>query len=164
MLQKLVVDGELQCSVSSFNGCREKWYLDAQGYRKGTVTVNVNVTVPALAIICLNVLVGRCCVLFQVMPHLLHYLGVEANSKVIDPRQTAGGSTPATLGVGNCMDWGTLAVYTCPASCPTSCPTGASRELSRNAKRVVASEEDEIAMNSYAVSYVEEFVWRQLPP
>jgi hypothetical protein len=45
----------------------------------------------------------------QVMPQLLHFLGVEARTEVKwdkAPRVTQGQ-----------MDWGTLAVYTCTRSC-----------------------------------------------
>lgn len=93
------------------------------------------------------------------MPHLLHFLGVEENAKVWDTRS----STPATLSepiAGKCMDWGTLAVYTCPASCQT----GAGRqpgELSPGEEKDVTRNGD----NARAVeAYVEEFVWRQPPP
>ena len=97
---------------------------------------------------------------FQVMPHLLHHLGVDANAKTLDAKAAAvsgrQGPGPAPAITGECMDWGTLAVYTCPDSCPA------------NSTRTTASGEkgagDEKGADAPVVGYVEEFVWRQPPP
>eukprot|EP00752_Nemacystus_decipiens_P006360 g5734.t1 len=97
---------------------------------------------------------------FQVMPHLLHHLGVDANAKTLDAKAAAvngrQGPGPAPAITGECMDWGTLAVYTCPDSCPSN-PT----------RRAASGEEgvgDCKGADAPVVGYVEEFVWRQPPP
>ncbi|CAM9865841.1 unnamed protein product [Pylaiella littoralis] len=96
---------------------------------------------------------------FQVMPHLLHHLGVDANAKALDAKaavsksQGPGASVP--LVAGECMDWGTLAVYTCPDSCPSK---------AQRSKRGPEGAEDRNGGEPPVVGYVEEFVWRQPPP
>lgn len=93
------------------------------------------------------------------MPHLLHFLGVEANAKVWDTKCSTPAPLPAPI-AGKCMDWGTLAVYTCPASCTTS--AGRQPEAS---SRGEGNGVNENGGNAKAVeAYVEEFVWRQPPP
>ncbi len=77
---------------------------------------------------------GRRAFEFQVMPQLLHYLGVD--SQAIFPSKPGEGFR---LGA---MDWGTLAVYTCVKSCGSGGSEGGGEEAGR---------------------YVEEFVWRQNP-
>lgn len=97
------------------------------------------------------------------MPHLLHHLGIEANANVLDPRAaTADGAGLSPAGASNGMDWGTLAVYTCPASCSARKPNGtASADDGDHQKE----KRDRASPDSTAVSsYVEEFVWRQPPP
>ncbi|CAM9788049.1 unnamed protein product [Hapterophycus canaliculatus] len=97
---------------------------------------------------------------FQVMPHLLHHLGVDANAKALDAqasgRQRPGVAPP--LAAGECMDWGTLAVYTCPDSCPSAAQAASSGNM------IGGVNVDGEANVSGAVGYVEEFVWRQPPP
>lgn len=81
------------------------------------------------------------------MPHLLHYLGVDAKSEALDAKAAIRqGQQLRPSTAGGCMDWGTLAVYTCPDSCR------ADKSLLE-----VGSHEDQ-------PGYVEEFVWRQPPP
>lgn len=99
------------------------------------------------------------------MPHLLHHLGVDANAKALDAKTAAvsgrqgpgaGAGPPSPAITGECMDWGTLAVYTCPDSCPSNPPP-----------RVAApgaSGGDDKGEDAPVVGYVEEFVWRQPPP
>lgn len=97
------------------------------------------------------------------MPHLLHHLGVDANAKALDTKaavnksQGPGASPP--LITGECMDWGTLAVYTCPDSCPSIPQRVAERSTSGE-----ESAQDDNRGESPVVGYVEEFVWRQPPP
>lgn len=94
------------------------------------------------------------------MPHLLHHLGVDANAKALDAKAAAisgrqgQGAAPAIA--GECMDWGTLAVYTCPDSCPST--------PSRRAAGGGEGVDDDKRANAPVVGYVEEFVWRQPPP
>lgn len=90
------------------------------------------------------------------MPHLLHHLGVDANTKTLDANTAVGksrgpGASPSFI-AGECMDWGTLAVYTCPDSCASK------PELSKS------DVEDDKGEDPPVVGYVEEFVWRQPPP
>lgn len=97
----------------------------------------------------------------QVMPHLLHFLGIEAAGQVWDAEagNRGPGARPTPRHSGDCMDWGTLAVYTCPASCPT----GAGRQTEPSSGtnvRVDGKRESSRVLESY----VEEFVWRQPPP
>lgn len=93
------------------------------------------------------------------MPHLLHHLGVDANAKAFDTKAASSknqgpGASPALI-TGECMDWGTLAVYTCPDSCPPN---------AGRIKRGAEGAEDCKGGDRPVVSYVEEFVWRQPPP
>ena len=99
------------------------------------------------------------------MPHLLHHLGVDANAKALDAsaaaaaangRQVEGPGSPTPLIAGECMDWGTLAVYTCPDSCPA--PGGPTTSVDE-----VEAAGDK-GGRAPVVGYVEEFVWRQPPP
>lgn len=91
------------------------------------------------------------------MPHLLHHLGVEADAKALDSKAAASGmSKLSALTAGECMDWGTLAVYTCPDSCPSQ--VGGVAKLGE-----IVDEIDKAGGGSSAY-YVEEFVWRQPPP
>lgn len=94
------------------------------------------------------------------MPHLLHHLGVEANAKVVDPATAKSGGSAAVLqSSDDGMDWGTLAVYTCPASCPID----AAQEAQKI--EVDVGDGDNAAHESRTIaSYVEEFIWRQPPP
>lgn len=93
------------------------------------------------------------------MPHLLHHLGVDANAnvKALDAKAAArrregpGPEAPPLI-TGECMDWGTLAVYTCPDSCPA---------VTQSPSRGGVDAQGE---GSPVVGYVEEFVWRQPPP
>ncbi|CAM9111042.1 unnamed protein product [Ectocarpus sp. 13 AM-2016] len=96
---------------------------------------------------------------FQVMPHLLHHLGVDANvnvkaldTKAAAHRREGPGAAAPPLITGECMDWGTLAVYTCPDSCPAVTQSPARGGVDENGE------------GSPVVAYVEEFVWRQPPP
>ncbi|CAM9145463.1 unnamed protein product [Ascophyllum nodosum] len=90
---------------------------------------------------------------FQVMPHLLHYLGVDAKSEALDAKAAISqGRRPGSSTAGGCMDWGTLAVYTCPDSCPAD-----------NSPAWRGSFTDKPETTAVA-SYLEEFVWRQPPP
>ena len=97
------------------------------------------------------------------MPHLLHHLGVDANAKALDAKTAAvigrQGSGPAPAITGECMDWGTLAVYTCPDSCPPY-PNPPRREAEASGEGV----EDGTGEAGPVVGYVEEFAWRQPPP
>jgi len=77
---------------------------------------------------------GRRAFEFQVMPQLLHYLGVD--SQAVFPSKPGEGFR---LGA---MDWGTLAVYTCVRSCGGGGEGGGEGGEGR---------------------YVEDFVWRQKP-
>lgn len=91
------------------------------------------------------------------MPHLLHHLGVDANAKALDTNTNTAvsksrGQGASPLITGECMDWGTLAVYTCPDSCASK------PELSK------IGVEDGKGEDPPVVGYVEEFVWRQPPP
>lgn len=93
------------------------------------------------------------------MPHLLHHLGVDANvnvkaldTKAAAHRREGPRAAAPPLITGECMDWGTLAVYTCPDSCPA---------VTQNPARGGVNEKGE---GSPVVGYVEEFVWRQPPP
>lgn len=98
------------------------------------------------------------------MPHLLHHLGVDANAKALDAKAAAvsgrqgPGAAPAIT--GECMDWGTLAVYTCPDSCPSTPPRRGAGPGASGGEGV----EDDKEADPPAVGYVEEFVWRQPPP
>ncbi|CAM9197941.1 unnamed protein product, partial [Choristocarpus tenellus] len=89
---------------------------------------------------------------FQVLPHLLHFLGVEACGKVWDPA-VAMGSSPGKVDtpIQHTMDWGTLAVYTCPNSCGSSFMQGGDGD-------------GDGTVGGSLQGYIEEFVWRQPPP
>lgn len=87
------------------------------------------------------------------MPHLLHHLGVDSNGKAWDPKAAA--APPSS---GECMDWGTLAVYTCPDSCP------ASIQKEARAQGTATVKENDAAGRAPVSCYVDEFVWRQPPP
>lgn len=87
------------------------------------------------------------------MPHLLHYLGVDSNGKAWDPKTAV-----AHPNSGECMDWGTLAVYTCPDSCPASTQSEAA------ARGGATVNEDNTARRTSVSGYVDEFIWRQPPP
>lgn len=58
------------------------------------------------------------------------------------------------------MDWGTLAVYTCPASCSTG--AGRGTDAGSEEDGAIASGKD--GGGTIVEAYVEEFVWRQPPP
>lgn len=101
------------------------------------------------------------------MPHLLHHLGVDANAKALDAktaavsgRQGPGVGPPTPAITGECMDWGTLAVYTCPDSCPSNPPRRTAEPSASGGEGV----EDDKGADAPVVGYVEEFVWRQPPP
>ncbi len=100
------------------------------------------------------------------MPHLLHHLGVDANVNALDARaaaasgrQAAGTGSPTPRIAGDCMDWGTLAVYTCPDSCPAT--EGGSTGVVEGFGECSTNDK---GGRDLVVGYVEEFVWRQPPP
>ncbi|CAM9264410.1 unnamed protein product [Laminaria digitata] len=95
---------------------------------------------------------------FQVMPHLLHHLGVDENATALDAKVVAArrelGAAPLTT--GECMDWGTLAIYTCPDSCPSS--------VRGVAESLGSGGDGGETQGAPAACYVQEFAWRQPPP
>lgn len=106
-------------------------------------------------------------VFVQVMPHLLHHLGVDANAKALSAtaaaaggRQGPGAGTLSPAITGECMDWGTLAVYTCPDSCASKPPRSESGPSASGGEGV----QDGKGVDALVVGYVDEFGWRQPPP
>ncbi|CAM9789059.1 unnamed protein product [Discosporangium mesarthrocarpum] len=85
----------------------------------------------------------------QVMPHLLHHLGVETGGKAWDPMLALKQGT--ALPPQHAMDWGTLAIYTCPKSCNPK-------------ESMVSCGGKKNVVGGTLPGYVEEFVWRQPPP
>lgn len=97
------------------------------------------------------------------MPHILHHLGVDANTKALDATAATNRKPgEAPNGSGECMDWGTLAVYTCPDSCPLSLESAAGAAAEAGGSG--ADGEERQAGKEPVACYVEEFVWRQPPP
>lgn len=92
------------------------------------------------------------------MPHLLHHLGVDENATALDAKLVAArrelGAAPLTT--GECMDWGTLAIYTCPDSCPSS--------VRGVAESLGSGGDGGETQGAPAACYVQEFAWRQPPP
>ena len=92
------------------------------------------------------------------MPHLLHHLGVDENATTLDAKAVMArrelGAAP--LNTGECMDWGTLAIYTCPDSCPSS--------VGGVAESGGGCGDGGKTQGGHAACYVEEFAWRQPPP
>lgn len=62
------------------------------------------------------------------------------------------------------MDWGTLAVYTCPDSCPATEGGTTGTAGTTGAVEGLGECSNDKGGRGPVVGYVEEFVWRQPPP